>query len=127
MRLALLATPSPFQGVMPSLNDTAQAGHRGAPPLTGSQLRALVREWTMVLRTEGLPPERVLVVVKRFVHEAIAPSVTHYADADAPNHRRDLLVADASQWCIEAYFDAASAGRETTPNDHDGGAAERRS
>lgn len=126
MRLALLATPSPFQGVMPSLNDTAQAGHRGAPPLTGSQLRALVREWTMVLRAEGLPPERVLVVVKRFVHEAIAPSLARYTDDDVSDVRRDTLLAEASRWCIEAYFDAASADLETMPNEDDGGAAEHR-
>ena len=112
---------------MPSLNDTISTAHRGALPLTKSQLRALVREWSMMLKEEGLPPERVLVVVKRFVHEAIAPSLTRYADADAADHRRDPLVADASQWCIEAYFDSASAHRGTPPNELHGGASERRS
>jgi hypothetical protein len=92
---------------MPPLN-AAQAAHRGAPPITRSQLRALV---------------------KRFVDEAIAPSLTHYAEADAPDYRRDALVSDASRWCIEAYFDSASASalRETSPNETHVGAGERRS
>jgi len=80
-----------------------------------------------MLKEEGLPPERVLVVMKRFVHEALAPSMTHYADVDAPDWRRDLLVADASQWCIEAYFDTASALGGTAPNETSIGAGERRS
>ena len=113
---------------MPPLN-AAQAAHRGAPPITRSQLRTLVREWSSMLKAEGLPPERVLVVVKRFVDEAIAPSLTHYAEADAPDYRRDALVSDASRWCIEAYFDSASASalRETSPNETHVGAGERRS
>jgi hypothetical protein len=88
-----------------------------------------VREWSVMLKSEGLPPERVLVVVKRFVHEAIAPAVTHYTQADAPDYRVDALVADASQWCIEAYFDSDSDStlRGRSPNETQVGASERRS
>ena len=112
---------------MPYLSDTADAAHRGVPPLPRSQLRALVREWSRMLKGEGLPPERVLVVVKRFVHEAIAPAVAHYTRATASDCRVDALVADASQWCIEAYFECASALRGASPNDSGGDAGERRS
>ena len=91
---------------MSPLNETVHAGHRGAMPLTRSQLRALVREWCLMLKEEGLAPETVLVAVKRLVQEAITPSVAAYADAEASDYRREVLVSDASQWCIEAYFDA---------------------
>ena len=80
-----------------------------------------------MLKDEGLPPEKVLVVVKRFVHEAIAPSVPRYADADASDYRRDALVADASQWCIEAYFNQSCAPQSALPNEAHGGDVERRS
>ena len=112
---------------MSRLNDTVQSADPGAPPLTRSQLHALVREWSAMLKGEGLPPERVLVVVKRFVHEAIAPSMAHYGTAAAPEYRPDVLVTDASQWCIEAYFGDASSPRRTSPNEADGADAERRS
>ena len=110
---------------MPRVNDTIQAAHRGAPPLTRSQLRAVVREWSLMLRGQGLPPEKVLVVVKTFVRDAVAPSVARYADTDA-EHRGDALVTDASQWCIEAYFEGGASGRRATPNDGDGGKGGRR-
>ena len=111
---------------MPRVNDSVQAAHRGAPPLTRSQLRAVVREWSLMLRGQGLPPEKVLVVVKTFVRDAIAPSVARHADADASDHHGDALVTDASQWCIEAYFEGNASGWRATPNDGDGGKGGRR-
>ena len=104
-------------GVMPRVNDTVQATERGAPPLTRSQLRAVVREWSVMLRAQGLPPEQVLVVVKSFVRDAIAPSVARYADADASDYHGDALVTDASQWCIEAYFEGGASAWAASPND----------
>ncbi len=114
---------------MPAPNDTAQAAPRGVPPLTRSQLHALVREWSLMLKGEGLPPERVLVVVKRFLHEAMAPAVARSSRADVLDFRVDALLADASQWCIEAYFDSGSdsTARGTSPNETPGDAIERRS
>ena len=112
---------------MARLNDTVKSTRPGAPPLTRSQLHALVREWSAMLKAEGLPPERVLVVVKRFVHEAIAPSMAHSGNADAVEYRPDVLVTDASQWCIEAYFGQGSARRRPSPNEADAADAERQS
>ena len=111
---------------MPHANDTVQAAQRGAPPLTRSQLRAVVREWSLMLRGQGLPPEKVLVVVKTFVRDAIAPSVARHAAPDASDHHGDALVTDASQWCIEAYFDGDASAWTSLPNDGDGGKGGRR-
>lgn len=73
-----------------------------------------------MLRGQGLPPEKVLVVVKSFVRDAIAPSVARYADVDATDHHGDALVTDASRWCIEAYFEGGARGWREAPNDGDG-------
>ena len=74
-------------------------------PLSREELRAIVREWTTRLREQGLPPERVLAVVKRRVRDVIVPRTTQYADADGTETRQDRLLRDSSQWCIDALFD----------------------
>lgn len=84
------------------------ASHTGA--LSREELRMLVCEWTLTLRSDGVPPERALVTVKTLVREGIAPLVSRYDDADLGDDRT-ALVADASQWCIEAYFNDAAARR----------------
>lgn len=79
-----------------------------------------------MLRGQGLPPDRVLVVVTTFVRDAIAPSVAPHADADASDHHGDALVTDASQWCIDAYFDEGTSAWASLHNDGDGGDGGRR-
>ena len=69
------------------------------------QLRAVVQMWTQMLREDGLPPEKVLPIVKTFVRESVMTSICGTdAETDESLYRRDLLVKRASAWCIEAYF-----------------------
>lgn len=81
------------------------------PPATESisrvELRAVVREWTASLKEQGLPPERVLALVKLRVRETILPHVSRFADIDPDDPRHDRLLSDSSQWCIEALFEPA--------------------
>lgn len=105
--------------------ETVHAAHRRAPSVTRAQLQALVCEWSLMLKGEGLPPETVLVAVKKLVQEAIAPSLAGYADADMSGYRRDVLITDASQWCIEAYFDRPSSLCRTSPHEANGSQVER--
>lgn len=79
---------------------------RGMGTVSQDELRALVCEWTLMLKEGGLPPEKALVSVKTLVREAIAPHISSYAGVDLAE-RPVALLADASQWCIEAYFGKA--------------------
>ena len=62
------------------------------------QLRAAVMAYVHRLHADGEPPERVLVLVKSAVRDAV-PAEFSVAD-------EDRLVADAVRWSIEAYFAA---------------------
>lgn len=86
----------------PDDRDTIQSGSLEA--LSREELRGLVREWTLRLREEGLPPERVLAAVKSRVRDAILPRVSRYVDDNAAP-RQDRLMTDSSQWCIETLFE----------------------
>lgn len=97
---------------MPSdATDSSRSDDQGAfHPSPGEsiprgELRALVRDWTTQLKEQGLPPERVLALVKSRVREAILPHVSRYADSDDADSRQDRLMSDSSQWCIEALFE----------------------
>lgn len=78
-----------------------------AESISRPELRALVHSWTSQLREQGLPPERVLAIVKSRVRDAILPRATHYVDGDEGDQRQDRLMSDSSQWCIEALFERA--------------------
>lgn len=79
---------------------------RGVPEsISRAELRSLVREWTTRLKEQGLPPERVLAIVKSRVREVILPRATHYAESDVAEPRQDRLMSDSSQWCIEAMYE----------------------
>ena len=67
----------------------------------------MVREWTLLLKEEGFLPEKALVAVKALVREAIAPHIFRYDSGDPADDVRRALVADASQCCIDAYFNRA--------------------
>jgi hypothetical protein len=76
--------------------------------LSKEELRSLVCEWTLTLKEEGFPPEKALVTVKTLVREAVLPHVSEY-DRSALADDRTALVVDASQYCIDAYFNEAAA------------------
>lgn len=94
--------------------------------LSKQDLHALVGEWTLILKKEGLPPEKVLVAVKTLVRELLAPHVTRYDDVELSENRAPLI-AGASQCCIDVYFrqpGSRTAGRGKAP---DGNGVARRS
>lgn len=76
--------------------------------LSKEELRALVCEWTLTLKEEGFPPEKALATVKILVREAVSPHVSQY-DRSALADDRTALIVDASQYCIDAYFNEAAA------------------
>jgi hypothetical protein len=64
-----------------------------------AELRASVTAYARHLRTDGVPPERMLVLVKSAVREATP------AELDAVE-ARDLM-EDVVRWSIDAYYHAA--------------------
>ena len=64
-----------------------------------AEIRASVVAYTRRLKLEGLPSERMLVLVKTAVREAVPPEL------DAVELRE--LLEDAVRWSVEAYYDAA--------------------
>jgi len=61
-----------------------------------------VREYVHSLRDEGMPPEEVLIAVKRRLVVAVTDSTP-----DAPVFESSRLATDVGTWTITAYFDAA--------------------
>jgi hypothetical protein len=64
-----------------------------------AELRASVTAYARHLRADGLPCERVVVLVKTAVREATPPEL------DALDAR--ALMEDVVRWSIEAYYHAA--------------------
>jgi hypothetical protein len=86
---------------------------QGAAPIasTREELRALVREWTFLMRRDRMRPENARLAVKSFVAEVAGPHVTRYQPADMADYGRSELLGDAGQWCIDAYFDLSPHAR----------------
>ena len=61
-----------------------------------------VREYVRLLRDEGMPPEAVLVAVKRRLSIVVTDTAP-----DAPTFEASQLATDVGAWAIAAYFDAA--------------------
>lgn len=72
--------------------------------LSRDELRALVRDWTVTLRAEGMRPEQALVRVKARVRDHVLPSAFYLVAGDE-EARQNVALSDASTFCIEAYFD----------------------
>jgi hypothetical protein len=64
------------------------------------QLKAAIARVVRMKRQHHEPPERVLVLVKSLVHQAV-PSTTAVKE-------RDALEANAVRWAIESYYAEAS-------------------
>jgi hypothetical protein len=100
--------PTPSEVVMSAEAVGSGASHARVRTLTKDELRSLVIEWTGALKGGGLPPEKVLVAVGALVSDAFVPYVVRYVDADPNDCRHEVIVTDASQWCIEAYFNKSA-------------------
>jgi hypothetical protein len=81
---------------------------RNMRTLSKDELRSFVSEWTLILKAEGVPPEKVLVTVKTLVRVAIAPRVASY-DGVMVAKGHTALMTDASQCCIDVYFNEEAA------------------
>jgi hypothetical protein len=67
-----------------------------------AELRDAVREQVWHLRSQGEPPERVLVEIKREIQEA--QTRVNAPRGDEPVLR--TLTEQVVRWCIEAYYRA---------------------
>ena len=83
------------------------------PALTRAELHRLVRYWVGMLKEAGLPPEEVLIAVKALVRDTIVPRYKCYADEADEQEARIAFVRDASQWCIDAYFETTAKPNES--------------
>ncbi|HEY2851822.1 MAG TPA: hypothetical protein VGJ18_03200 [Gemmatimonadaceae bacterium] len=88
-------------------SESPQTGS-GVPVLARDELRSLVVAWTLKMREDGMLPEKVLIAVKTLAKETVAPSVVP-SDYDA--QLRQELLADASQLCINTYFNTTGSKR----------------
>lgn len=68
------------------------------------KLRELVSRYVDALKTEGFPPERVIVEVKRIASEVGVGKPTSYSHQAVFFNVADLLVVDMIGWCIERYY-----------------------
>ena len=64
-----------------------------------AELRASVTAYVHHLRADGIPPERMLVLVKATLRESTPPEL------DAVEAR--TLMEDVVRWSVDAYYDAA--------------------
>jgi len=92
-------------------NLVSQVGVASRPTLTHAELQRLVRYWVAKLKGAGFLPEEVLIAVKSLVRETIVPHYTGYADETDQSDPGIAFVRDASQWCIEAYYEEAGDAR----------------
>lgn len=56
---------------------------------------------TRQMKLHGYLPESVLIAIKSAARDAAVPHVAEHLVRD--------IIADAAQWCIQAYFEAATA------------------
>lgn len=72
-------------------------------------LQARVRAYVGEAKERGVPPERVIVAVKRMAHEAgLRPSARVVLTMPhTPLNAKDQLLAELVGWCIERYYASA--------------------
>ena len=81
-------------------------------PLSDSVEREIQRRvWAYAdsLKALGLPPERVVVAVKRVASIGGVNPTSRVTSMPADLDGRDKLLADMVNWCIERYYDHREA------------------
>jgi hypothetical protein len=95
-----------------TLGSGSDASPRFSPgPEIDRRLRSAVVAYTRAMHRSGLPPERVVVLVKQLLREA--------GSGVEPADRR-ALAERATRWCIAAYFEDTHAD---APDGRDAGGA----
>jgi hypothetical protein len=74
--------------------------HSDGSEIATTELRDAACTYVRELRAQSLPPEQVLIQVKRLI--AVVPSHPHGENDDARRHLQQQVIT----WCIEAYYRA---------------------
>jgi len=73
------------------------------------EIRKRVWAYADTLKEMGLPPERVIVALKRVAREAGVDSTARMTTMPTELDGRDKLLVDMVGWCIERYYDGQDA------------------
>ena len=68
------------------------------------EIQRQVCEYADELKGLGLPPERVIVAVKRVANEAGVSSTSRIVPSPTLLEGKDKLLVDMVGWCIERYY-----------------------
>jgi len=68
------------------------------------ELRRCVNDYADQLKTLGLPPERVVIAMKRLVSGAGVVATSRSVATPKELDGRDKLLVDIVAWCIEQYY-----------------------
>jgi hypothetical protein len=74
---------------------------------TEREIRETVCEYVDQLKELGLPPERIIVAVKRLANEAGVRATSRLVATPATLEGADKLLVDMVAWCIERYYGPA--------------------
>ena len=74
-----------------------------------SEIRTRVWAYAEALRAVGLPPERVVVALKRVASAGGVNATSRLTSMPADLDGRDKLLTDMVNWCIERYYDRPEA------------------
>lgn len=100
VRLARGGAPrSPEKPLVSRVRELLGQSHAEADPRTQelrSQLRNCVLDYARLLHSDGVPPEQMLVLVKRAVLEG-----PPWANSD----EEQKLLADVVRWSVEGYYE----------------------
>jgi sulfur carrier protein ThiS len=74
------------------------------------EIQQQVCQYADKLKALGLPPERVIVAVKRVANEAGVRSTARVVPSTIILDGKDKLLVDIVGWCIERYYDRPQHG-----------------
>ena len=95
--------PRPHRPAVPSPGaDRLRCALEGGTRATNAEVRAAVFAYVATLKSDGLPPERVLVAVKAAARSAGIPDSPWLDIGDGPRRMSPVV-----GWCIEEYYRAA--------------------
>ena len=92
--------PRLSSGALRRLDIAIRLASTGGDVVALAELRDAIREQVLHLRSQGEPPERVLVEIKRELQEAQVRTAAPRGDEPALRALTDQVV----RWCIEAYY-----------------------
>ena len=73
-------------------------------PSIEREIQRIVYSYADELKVLGLPPERVIVALKRVANEAGVYSTSRIVPSASQLEGKDKLLVDIVGWCIERYY-----------------------